>query len=77
MEVVNRLFQDMCGYDGAYFTSKVVCFCGDFRQTLPVVPRGSAGAVINRCMKSSPFWEAVTILNLTINERLNHPDLLE
>ena len=77
MEAVNRLFQDMCGYDSVYFTGKVVCFCGDFRQTLLVVPKGSAGAVINRCIQSLFFQEAVIILNLTINERLNYSDLLE
>ena len=77
MEAVNRLFQDIYRYDSAYFAGKVVYLYGDFRQTLLVVPRGSAGVVINRCMQSLLFWEAVTILNLTINERLNHPDLSE
>lgn len=36
-EAVNRVFQDICDTT-ADFGRKVVCFCGNFRQTLPVVP---------------------------------------
>ena len=50
MEAVSRSLQDICGNDQAYFGGKVVCFCGDFRQTLPVVPGGSSGQVIEACL---------------------------
>ena len=50
VKCVSRSLQDLCGNNGAYFGGKVVCFCGDFRQTLPVVPGGTAGVIINACI---------------------------
>lgn len=41
-EAINRVFQDICDIT-ADFGGKVVCFCGNFGQTLPVVLRGSPG----------------------------------
>ena len=77
MGAVSRSLQDICGNDGAYFGGKVVCFYGDFRQTLPVVLGGSSGQVIDACMQKACFWDEVQHLYLTINERLNNPNLTD
>ncbi len=50
IEAVSRSLQDICGNDQAYFGGKVVCFYGDFRQTLLVVPGGSSGQVVEACL---------------------------
>ncbi len=42
---------------------------GDFRQTLPVIPKGSKANELKACLKASPLWQNVTKLNLTVNMR--------
>lgn len=54
---------------------KVVCFCGDFRQTLPVVPGRPRGTIINMCIQRLAWWHEVKILRLSINMRLQDPTL--
>ncbi|GBM22202.1 hypothetical protein AVEN_225087-1, partial [Araneus ventricosus] len=48
--------------------AKVIIIGCDFRQTLPVVPRGTR-AVIESCIKSNPLWSKFTHLSLTTNIR--------
>jgi hypothetical protein len=43
---------------------------GDFRQVLPVVPRGCRGQVVRASMKYSSVWKHVTQLTLTTNMRV-------
>ena len=38
---VNRMFQDLIKIDTELFGGKIIIFCGDPRQTLPVIPKGS------------------------------------
>ncbi|XP_060866092.1 uncharacterized protein LOC132941883 [Metopolophium dirhodum] len=45
-------------------------FAGDFRQTLPVIPKGTRADVINACLKSSPIWNYVEKLYLQTNMRV-------
>ncbi|PAA84583.1 hypothetical protein BOX15_Mlig017082g4 [Macrostomum lignano] len=42
---------------------------GDFRQTLPVIPRGTPADEINACLKSSHLWPSVEKLHLRTNMR--------
>lgn len=51
------------------FGGKVIVIGGDFRQTLPVVPRGSRANIVEACIKSSPLWRCFTPLPLTTNMR--------
>lgn len=75
-EAVNWVLQDI--YDIiADFRGKVVCFYGDFRQTLLVVPRGSPGQVISKCLQKTSFWERVEIFSLFINMQLQNLSLTE
>ncbi|CAH0697151.1 unnamed protein product [Spodoptera exigua] len=46
-----------------------VLFSGDFRQTLPVVTRGSRADEVNASLKRSALWSRVHTLRLTINMR--------
>nr|ABA98395.1 hypothetical protein LOC_Os12g27380 [Oryza sativa Japonica Group] len=57
------------------FGGKPVVLGGDFRQILPVVPKGSRHAVINASITNSDLWKNVSILTLNINMRLLNPDL--
>ncbi|XP_071739185.1 uncharacterized protein [Rutidosis leptorrhynchoides] len=52
------------------FGGKVVVFGGDFRQILPVVPKGSRQDIVNASLNSSYLWDHIKILKLTINMRL-------
>ena len=43
---------------------------GDFRQVLPVVPRGSRVDVVSSTLMRSSYWQRVKVLELTTNERV-------
>ncbi|XP_046867552.1 Bloom syndrome protein homolog [Drosophila willistoni] len=43
---------------------------GDFRQTLPVIPRSTYADEINACLKSSRLWRNVERIQLTVNVRV-------
>ena len=51
------------------FGGKVVALGGDFRQVLPVVPRGSRGQIVTASLKRSSLWQHVRIFKLIINMR--------
>lgn len=74
VEAVDRMLQDIRGVE-RLFGGITICFCGDFRQCLPVVPGGSKGEIIGRCLKASYVWAKLTKLQLSINERLRQGDL--
>ncbi|XP_014767446.1 uncharacterized protein LOC106867169 [Octopus bimaculoides] len=42
---------------------------GDFRQTLPVIPKGTRADEVQACLKSSTLWHHVTILTVNTNMR--------
>ncbi|CAH2098009.1 unnamed protein product [Euphydryas editha] len=41
----------------------------DFRQTLPLITKGTCADVIRACLKSSPLWISIETLNLKTNMR--------
>ena len=45
----------------------MILLSGDFRQTLPVIPRSTNAEEINSCLKSSNLWRYVKKLPLTTN----------
>lgn len=49
----------------------VVLLSGDFRQTLPVVKRGTPADTINASLKRSVLWKHVVRLTLTTNMRVS------
>lgn len=44
--------------------------CGDFRQTLPVVPHAGPAIIIEQCVKSYTHWWFVKLLSLSKNMRV-------
>ena len=53
------------------FGGKVIVFGGDFRQILPVIPRGTRSDIVNAAINSSYLWDSCEILTLTKNMRLH------
>ncbi|XP_058767402.1 uncharacterized protein LOC131641097 [Vicia villosa] len=52
------------------FGGKVVVFGGDFRQILPVIPRGTRSDIIHATINASYIWDHCKVLRLTKNMRL-------
>ncbi|XP_076913334.1 uncharacterized protein LOC143571921 [Bidens hawaiensis] len=52
------------------FGGKVIVFCGDFRQILPVVQHWSRSDIVNASLSSSHIWTKCKVLRLTKNMRL-------
>ena len=73
-EAVDRTLRDICGKED-WFGGITILFAGDFRQCLPVVPKGSQGQIIRACITSSPIWQHIRRLRLTVNMRLQRPDM--
>ncbi|KAH9614951.1 hypothetical protein KSS87_011078 [Heliosperma pusillum] len=54
----------------ATFGGKVVVFGGNFRQILPVVPKGNRADIVHASLCSSYLWSSCKVLKLTKNMRL-------
>jgi ATP-dependent DNA helicase PIF1 len=54
------------------FGGKTVVFGGDFRQILPVVPKGSRADIVHATINSSVLWRNCKVLKLTKNMRLQY-----
>uniref|UniRef100_A0A0L8HFJ4 ATP-dependent DNA helicase n=1 Tax=Octopus bimaculoides TaxID=37653 RepID=A0A0L8HFJ4_OCTBM len=56
------------------FGGKLLLLGGDFRQTGPIIPRGSNAAVIESSIKQSSLWYFVIKLSLTKNMHIAGQD---
>ncbi len=70
IEAIDRTLQDILDIKEP-FGGITILFCGDFRQVLPVIPRGSRVDIVNACINHSFLWTKMKKLKLTINERVN------
>jgi hypothetical protein len=52
-KAVDRTLRDILDCSTTPFGGIVVCFSGDFRQTLPVIPGASRAEVVGVCLKKS------------------------
>ncbi|GBN18952.1 hypothetical protein AVEN_38677-1 [Araneus ventricosus] len=68
LRCIDSLLRDLMNTDKP-FGGKVIIIGDDFRQTLPVVPRGTRADVIETSINSSPLWSKCTHLSLTTNIR--------
>ncbi|XP_036320433.1 ATP-dependent DNA helicase pif1-like [Rhagoletis pomonella] len=69
VEALNRSLQDIRS-NQALMGGVVVLLAGDFRQTLPVIVRGTPADEMNACLKASALWSKVEKLYLTCNMRV-------
>ncbi|XP_050889653.1 uncharacterized protein LOC127094939 [Lathyrus oleraceus] len=72
-EAFDKTLKDIMGRSNCsdkLFGGKVIVFDGDFRQILPVVPRGSRSDIIHSTINSSYIWDHCVVLKLTKNMRL-------
>ena len=69
LEALDRTLQDLRG-NGKQMGGVLVLLAGDFRQTLPVVQRGTMADEIKACLKSSYLWRHVITLGLQTNMRV-------
>ncbi|GBN04684.1 hypothetical protein AVEN_31103-1 [Araneus ventricosus] len=56
---IDSLLRDLMNNDKP-FGGTVIIIGDDFRQTLPIVPKGTRADVIESCIKSSPLWSNFT-----------------
>ena len=54
----------------AIFRGKVIVFGGDFRQILPVIPRGGRSDIVHATINASYIWDHCQVITLTKNMRL-------
>lgn len=68
IEALNRSLQDIRGNKNL-MGGVTVLFAEDFRQTLPVVPKGTRADEVQACLKRSILWSSVKSITLTKNMR--------
>ncbi|XP_063797542.1 ATP-dependent DNA helicase pif1-like [Pseudophryne corroboree] len=68
LRCIDTLLRDIMNINTP-FGNKVIVLGGDFRQTLPVVPRGTQTDILECCIKASHLWKLFTHLTLTTNMR--------
>ena len=69
LEALEQSLRDLRG-NSKPFGSALILLAGDFRQTLPVIPRSTPADEIIACLKNSNLWVHVKTLKLTINMRV-------
>ncbi|XP_015931715.1 uncharacterized protein LOC107458035 [Arachis duranensis] len=75
-EALDKCLKDVLRFDRGYnphapFGGKIVVLGGDFRQILPVIPRGSREEIVHSCINASNLWQSCQVLQLTENMRLS------
>ncbi|GAA0167263.1 hypothetical protein LIER_22235 [Lithospermum erythrorhizon] len=68
IQALDYLLQELCE-NKLIFGGKLIVFGGDFRQVLPVVPRGSRREQLEASIVSSTLWKIFIKLKLTNNMR--------
>ncbi|PIA26472.1 hypothetical protein AQUCO_09300050v1 [Aquilegia coerulea] len=75
-EAVDKTFQDlMHDAEGHIFGGKTILLGGDFRQTLPVVVKGSREDVVAASISRSYLWSKCQVFILKTNMRLRNNNL--
>ena len=69
LEALDRTLQDLRD-NRAQMGGLAVVLSGDFRQTLPVIPKGTKADEIRAFLKSSSLWTNVKIFKLSTNMRV-------
>ncbi|KAJ8887961.1 hypothetical protein PR048_007445 [Dryococelus australis] len=69
LEALNRTLKDLRRND-ILFGGALLSLPGDFRQTLPIIPRSTNADEINACLKSSSLWRNIQTLKFKTNTRI-------
>ena len=69
-EAVDKTLRDLHKNDRV-MGGVTVLLAGDFRQILPVVPRGTMADEMSACLKNSVLWQDIQCLKLTTNMRVH------
>ncbi|KAL7093982.1 hypothetical protein ACP275_11G072600 [Erythranthe tilingii] len=76
IEALDTLLRDLCDTPPS-FGGKIVLLGGDYRQTLPVVVRGSRDSTVAASIASSAVWQGIKRIELSENMRANQdPDFI-
>ncbi|XP_075707181.1 LOW QUALITY PROTEIN: uncharacterized protein LOC142741727 [Rhinoderma darwinii] len=70
LEALDRTLQDLRG-NNTVIGGVVLVLAGDFRQTLPIVPKGTPADELKACLKQSVLWRHVKKMSLTTNMRVH------
>ena len=70
LEALNQTLQDLRG-NGKNMGGVVLLLAGYFRQTLPVIQKGTMADELKACLKSSYLWRHVKTLKLITNMRVH------
>ncbi|XP_025408974.1 uncharacterized protein LOC112682560 [Sipha flava] len=70
VEALNRSLKDI-RENKRLMGGVTVLLAGDFRQTLPVVPKGTRTDEVKSCLKRSTLWPKINILKLSKNMRVH------
>ncbi|XP_016199231.1 uncharacterized protein LOC107640198 [Arachis ipaensis] len=74
-EALDRMLMDLMSVTDQHkthqpFCGKVIVLGGDFRQILPVIPKGSRHDILTSAINSSHMWSFCKVLKLHTNMRL-------
>ncbi|UYV84557.1 hypothetical protein LAZ67_X002608 [Cordylochernes scorpioides] len=69
LEALNRTLKDLRGNE-QLFGGALILLAGNFRQTLPVIPRSTPADELNAYLKSSVLWRNVDKISLKSNMRV-------
>ncbi|XP_020963415.1 uncharacterized protein LOC110265024 [Arachis ipaensis] len=75
IEVLDKTMRDILRFSNndsqeQLFGGKTMVFGGDFRQILPMIPKGSGEDIVNATINLSYIWDGCKLLTLTKNMRL-------
>ncbi|EPB66767.1 hypothetical protein ANCCEY_14141 [Ancylostoma ceylanicum] len=70
LEALDRTLQDI-RENNRLMGGAVLVLAGDFRQTLPVIPRATPADELNACLKASYLWRHVQKMTLSTNMRVH------
>ena len=74
VETVDRTLKDICDNINP-FGGITVVLGGDFRQVLPVIPKGVREQIVAASLRRSVLWHDIHVLTLDVNMRLNNTDV--
>ena len=73
VEAVDRTLKDIRNCNKP-FGGITVVLGGDFRQILPVIPRGLREQIVAASLRRSLLWKDIHVLTLVSNMRLNNAE---